>query len=96
MAVKNNAKVKFLTDARKEDIHETYARLVREGKIEIKFVDKLPKHLWVIDNNIRIERPHEYRTFGKSEEDVAIVFKDFPEFANVCSEEFDEMWTSLF
>ena len=105
-AAEDGAEIKFIIEVEEEQLckkfneylnkkkidvgFEEYENLNKEGKIKIKFVKKLNKHLWVIDDNIvRIEEPHEPLRFGKG---AGILFKGFPNFGGACSEEFDEAW----
>lgn len=106
-AVEEGAEVKFITDVSRDELREAYGRLKGEGKIDfdfkeyeelekggkikIKFVKKLNKHLWIFDDAIvRVESPHARFKFGK--EGIGLIFKNFPKFGRACSAEFDEAW----
>jgi hypothetical protein len=106
-AAEDGAEIKFIIEVDKERLREEfkkllnekkidlgfeeYEKLYEEGKIQIKFVKKLNKHLWVIDDaTVRIEVPHEPLQFGKN--GYGILLKDFPILGRAHGEEFDEAW----
>ena len=88
-AVRNGAKVKFLSEAEPISWYEN-----RAG-IEIKRVQRLEHHVMVVDNrHTRLERPHKPSSFGDSKGDVALIFKNFPKLGTTYNEEFDNLWTT--
>jgi hypothetical protein len=88
-ALERGVKIKVLSE---REPPEWY---INQGQIEIRRVDRLPYHLMIIDDcHIRTEHPHEPLTFGKEKEkdDVALIFKGFPETAQRYEGAFDRLW----
>lgn len=91
-AVGNGAKVMFLSEG---EPPPWYKDKKDKGDIDIKLVEKLPRHTMVIDEyHSRVERPHVPLTFGGHKDDVAILLKGFPKLGEQLSLEFDDLWAS--
>jgi len=87
-AIAKGTRVAFLTD--EENPPQWYRD--RSG-IEIKQVKELKNHRMIIDDqHIRLEKPHAPNTFGENKDDIALIFKNFPQLARRYSQEFDESW----
>lgn len=92
-AAERGAEIKFITDAK--TLPKEYMDLQSKGKMQIKFVERLNKHLWVIDDAIvRVEAPHEPGRFGEGKS-RALILKNLPEFGKECGREFDEAWMKV-
>lgn len=88
-AVQNGAEVTFVAEAEPPEWYRG-----QQG-IRIERVEKLPRHVMVIDDCcVRLERPHTPLTFGQGRSDVALIFKGFPALAQREGEEFAK-WLTL-
>jgi sugar-specific transcriptional regulator TrmB len=86
-ALEKGVKIKVLSEGEPPEWYK------KQGQIEIRRVDSLPYHLMVIDDcHVRTERPHKPFEFGKKEDDVALIFKGFPETARRYEGTFDRLW----
>ena len=86
-ALERGVKIQFLTDMEPPEWYKN-----KKG-IEIKRVERLRRHFWVVGNGcVRLERPHKPWEFGKRKEDIGVIYKDFPKLAEIYSNEFDALW----
>jgi phosphatidylserine/phosphatidylglycerophosphate/cardiolipin synthase-like enzyme len=64
-----------------------------QKEIKIKRMERLPYHIWVIDQrHVRLERPHPGRSFGIEKGDIALIYKNYPILAEKYDKAFDELW----
>jgi len=92
-AAEAGVEIRILYEGRRDKVPKEYRELKREGRIKIRYAEKLPRHVMVVDNlHVRIERPHPVDKFGETKGDIGIVFKAFPMLAESQRKWFDELW----